>query len=77
MPRWETWTMALSFVALWAWFLAHQNAARAGEPLALAWQIPLLVSVALLIWIFVRRTKRAMQGIKAVSPAQRGRSGRH
>ena len=76
-PRWETWTMALSFVALWAWFLAYQNAARAGESLSLGWQIPLFVSVGLLIWIFVRRLKRAMAGIKAVNPARRGRSGRN
>ena len=69
--------MALSFVALWAWFLARQNAARARETLSLGWQIPLFVSLALLIWIFVRRAKRAMAGIKAVNPARRGRSERN
>ena len=76
VPRWETATMVLSFVALWAWFLARQNAARAGDSLSFWWHVPLGVSLALLIWIFVRRTKRAMQGIKAVNPARRGRPGR-
>ena len=68
--------MALSFVALWAWFLAHQSAARAGAPLSLAWQIPLFVSLALLIWIFVRRARRALNGIRAINPTRRGRAGR-
>ena len=77
VPRWETWTMALSFVALWAWFLAYQNAARAGESLSYLWQIPLFVSLALLLWIFVRRLKRALAAIKSVNPARRGRSGRN
>ncbi len=76
-PRWETWTMALSFVALWVWFLAYQNAGRAGEPLSLLWQAPLLISVALLVWIFVRRMRRALAGLKEVQPARRGRPGRN
>ena len=69
--------MALSFVALWVWFIAHQSAARAGQPLSLMWQIPLVVSLGFLIWIFVRRARRAMLAVKAVSPARRGRSGQN
>ena len=67
--------MALSFVALWAWFLAYQNAARAGEPLSQWWQVPLIISVVLLVWVFVRRMKRALAGLKEVHPARRGRPG--
>lgn len=67
--------MVLSFVALWVWFIAHQSAGRAQQPLSLWWQIPLVVSLGFLIWIFVRRARRAMLGIKAVSPARRGRPG--
>ena len=69
--------MIVSFVALWAWFIAHQSAGRAGQSLSLWWQIPLVVSLVFLVWIFVRRTRRAMAGIRAVSPARRGRPGRN
>ena len=75
VPRWETWTMALSFVALWAWFLARQNALRAGQPLSSWWQIALGVSLGLLVWIFVRRLRRALAGLKQVHPARRRRPG--
>ena len=76
-PRWETWALALSFAALWAWFMAYLSASRPGESLSVLWQIPLFVSLAVLIWIFVRRMKRALAGLKAVHPAQRGRDGRN
>ena len=76
-PRWETWAMAASFAALWAWFMAYLSASRVGQSPALWWQIPLAVSLAVLIWIFVRRTKRALAGIKAVQPAGRNRTGRN
>ena len=76
-PRWETWAMAASFAALWAWFMAYLGASRTGGSVALWWQIPLVVSLAVLIWIFVRRTKRALAGIKAVNPASRSRGGRN
>lgn len=72
-PRWETWAMALSFAALWAWFMAYLSASRTGESPSVLWQIPLVVSLAVLIWIFVRRMKRALAGLKEVHPAQRGR----
>ena len=76
-PRWETWAMALSFAALWAWFMAYLSASRAGESASVLWQIPLAVSLAVLIWIFVRRMKRALLGLKAVHPARRGRGGQN
>ena len=74
-PRWETWAMALSFVALWTWFMAYLSASRPGGSLSVLWQVPLVISLAVLIWIFVRRMKRALAGLKEVHPAQRGRSG--
>ena len=76
-PRWETWTMAASFAALWAWFMAYLSASRVGESPAIWWQIPLAVSLVVLIWIFVRRTKRALNGIKEINPARRGRPGKN
>ncbi len=76
-PRWETWAMALSFAALWAWFMAYLSASRTGESPSAWWQIPLVVSLAVLIWIFVRRMKRALAGLKEVHPARRGRSGQN
>ena len=76
-PRWETWTLALSFVVLWAWFLARIVAGRAGQTPAQWWQIPLFVSLGLLIWIFVRRMKRALTGLKEIHPARRGPTGRN
>ena len=65
--------MALSFVALWAWFMAYLSASRVGESPSALWQIPLAVSLVVLVWIFVRRTKRALSGLKEVHPAQRRR----
>lgn len=76
-PRWETYAMALSFVALWVWFLARQAAFRAGQMPSVLWQIPLIVSVIVLVWIFVRRMKRALSGLKEVHPARRGRPGQN
>lgn len=72
-PRWETWAMAASFAALWVWFMAYLSASRVNESPSALWQIPLAVSLVVLIWVFVRRTKRALNGIKEINPAQRGR----
>lgn len=65
--------MALSFVVLWVWFLARQAAFRAGGTPSVLWQIPLVVSVIVLAWIFVRRMKRALSGLKDIHPARRGK----
>lgn len=74
-PRWETWTMAASFVVLWVWFIARQLAFRAGEVPSALWQIPLIISVVVLALIFVRRMKRALLGLKEIHPARRGKPG--
>ena len=76
-PRWETWAMAASFAALWIWFMAYLSASRVHESPTIWWQIPLAVSLAVLIWIFVRRTKRALAALKQIHPAQRGWGGRN
>ncbi len=73
-PRWETWTMAASFAALWAWFMAYLSASRTGDSPSIWWQIPLAASLVLLVWIFVRRTKRTLAALKEVHPARRGRN---
>ena len=69
--------MALSFVVLWGWFVARQSALRGGASLAAWWQIPLFVSVVVLVWIFVRRMRRALAGLKAIHPARRGKPGQN
>ena len=74
-PRWETWTMASSFVVLWVWFIARQLAYRNNEVFSQLWQIPLFISLGLLIWVFIRRMRRALAGLKEVHPARRGRAG--
>ena len=72
VPRWETVVMILSFVGLWVWFGARQIALGRGEPFSALWQIPLAASLGVLIWIFVRRTRRTLLGLKAIHPARRG-----
>ncbi len=74
-PRWETYAMGISFVVLWVWFVARQSALKAGQTPSQLWQIPLVVSVIVLVWIFVRRMKRALSGLKEIHPARRGKPG--
>ena len=74
-PRWETWTMAGSFVVLWVWFIARQLAYRNNDAFSPLWQIPLFISLGLLIWIFIRRMRRTLSALKEVHPAKRGRVG--
>ena len=68
-PRWETAVMFLSFLALWAWWLARQAQGRlAGglteHPLSLAWNGLLLVSLAVLVVVFVRRMSRVQTALR-------------
>lgn len=71
-PRWEKMTMIVSFLGVWAWFVARQIALNKGQAFSVLWQIPLVLCLGLLIWIFVRRTRRAVAGLKENHPARRG-----
>ena len=50
--------MVVSFVLLWAWFLARQSALKASVPMALDWNIALGISLLAMIIITVRRLQR-------------------
>ena len=64
-PLWETVVMALSFVLLWAWFLARQAALRA--PTTTMWPgwtaLQILAIVALVI-VMVRRMARVRRALR-------------
>lgn len=66
--------MALSFLLLWGWFVARQSALSSGTNIHIAWNAALLLSVIALVVVLVRRFKRTLEGLRAVHPAQRGRS---
>ncbi|HEX9996507.1 MAG TPA: hypothetical protein VGB45_05130 [Abditibacterium sp.] len=70
-PRWETATMVLSFVLVWAYFLAFQSARREGVTPHFAWNLALLGAVIALIVVFVRRLKRTLQSLRDQNPRQR------
>jgi hypothetical protein len=57
---WETFAIALSFIAMWIYFLVWLWAGRQEAPLAPAWQILLLPSLVLLAVIFARRMRRVL-----------------
>jgi hypothetical protein len=63
-PRWETVVLILSFVLLWGWWLAHLAAQRRHESLSYWWYLPLLAACAVLIWVYVRRSRRAIQAFR-------------
>lgn len=73
VPRWETAVLAASFALVWAWFLARQAAYRGGAELSVVWNAILLLAVAALVAVLVRRLKRALAALREVHPAQRGR----
>lgn len=59
---WETLTMIVSFVLLWAWFLAYKVTPRG--TLAPYWKVLLGLSIAALVLVLVRRMKRVSQAFK-------------
>ena len=64
-PIWETCVLAGSFVLLWVWFIAYKGAEGSGTALPLWWHFFLLVAVALLVFVMVRRIKRLQQALHA------------
>lgn len=60
---WETLTMIVSFVLLWAWFLAYK-ATPPRATLAPYWKVLLGLSIAALLLVLVRRMKRVSQAFK-------------
>ena len=64
-PLWETIVLFASFVLLWVWFLASQNARAAQEPLSPIWQVVLGAALLVLVVVTARRisrVKRAFSG---------------
>ena len=60
---WETLTMIVSFVLLWAWFLASKATPPRAE-MAPYWKVLLGLSIAALVLVLVRRMKRVSQAFK-------------
>ncbi len=60
---WETLTMIVSFVLLWAWFLASKATPPHTE-MAPYWKVLLGLSIAALVLVLVRRMKRVSQAFK-------------
>ena len=63
-PIWETVVMCGSFVLLWGWFLAQKAAEHAHKPLPMLWNAALLLALATLIVITVRRVKRVQRALR-------------
>jgi hypothetical protein len=70
-PRWETGVMVGSFILIWVYFLARQGALKAGSELSFVWNAALLVAVAALIVVFIRRLKRTLASLRDADPAKR------
>lgn len=77
-PRWETAVLLLSFMLLWVWWLARHAAQKAGSDLAVGWQVVMVGAVAVLLFVFIRRTKRAVGAMRdAQNPGAGGRAERN
>lgn len=63
--------MLCSFVLVWVWFIARQRASQAEDALPVVWNAALLVALALLVWIFVRRLARVVKALRENSSIQR------
>ena len=60
-PWWETAVLVGSFGLVWAWFLAR------GTKSATVWNAVLLLAVAALILVFVRRMRRIIAALREQS----------
>ncbi len=72
-PRWETLVIIVSFVLLWTWLLSRVRARLPlGAPIGAIWTAIQLLSVAALVWVFLRRMARVRRAIKEVGEQQFG-----
>lgn len=67
-PRWETAVLFLSFLALWAWWMARQSQGRlegglTEHPLTPVWNGLLVASLVALIAVFIRRIRRVQSAL--------------
>ena len=63
-PLWETLVLIGSFVLLWGWFLAQKSADRANVPLPMLWHLALVLALAALVVVTVRRVKRLGRALR-------------
>lgn len=64
-PLWETVVMALSFVLLWAWFLARQATLQTpGAKLWPGWTALQIAAVIVLVVVLVRRMARVRRALR-------------
>jgi hypothetical protein len=61
---WETIGIAISFIAVWIYFLIRIWAGRAEIELSPFWQLLLLPALIAMLVIFVRRMKRVVNAIR-------------
>lgn len=62
--RLETVILAVSFLLLWAWYLARQGVYRAGGQPSIWLSLPLVFLFAALVWVFTRRLRRVVRAMK-------------
>lgn len=66
-PWWETLVMIVSFILLWVWLLGRLSARLPlGVPAGTTWTVIQLLSVAALVWVFLRRMARVRRAMKEV-----------
>lgn len=59
--------MIVSFVLLWVWLLERVSARLPlGVPVGATWTVIHLLSVAALVWVFLRRMARVRRAMKEV-----------
>lgn len=80
-PWWETAAMIASFVLLWAYMLARQSAlmaaARSGAAsprleISPLWNVAQYVAIATLVFILMRRVKRARDAVREATQIRPG-----
>jgi uncharacterized membrane-anchored protein len=72
-PLWETLAMIAAFVLLWLWFGARSSALKANVDLDKSWTAALLVALAAMAFITVRRVQRFKRALEESSAqTQRG-----
>lgn len=62
--RLETVILLVSFLLLWAWFLARQSVYRTGGQPSMWLSLPLVLLFAALVWVFTRRLRRVIRAMK-------------
>lgn len=63
-PLWETIAIGISFLLLWAWYLAHQQARATFITEWIGWKALLVVAGVVLFVIMLRRMARVKRSLR-------------